>query len=174
MDVQLAGVTTALRRTPATLRALLAGLPDAWCHADEGQGTFSARDVLGHLIHGERTDWVPRLRIIIEHGEARPFTPFDRFAFRDAIRGVTTAALLDEFGVERARSLAALEALRLQPADLARTGTHPELGRVTAGQLLATWVVHDLGHLRQAARVLAKQYRDAVGPWSAYLHILHE
>ena len=161
-----------LQRTPAALAALLRGLPEAWLEATEGPDTFSPRDVVGHLIHGEETDWIPRLRIILEHGESVPFTPFDRFAFRTASVGQTTNALLDRFAARREASLRALSAVVLDEATLARTGTHPGLGRVTLGQLLAAWVVHDLGHLKQVARVMAHQYRDAVGPWRAYLTIL--
>jgi len=163
-----------LERTPATLRALLDGLPESWLDADEGPETFSARDVLGHLILGERTDWAPRLRIILEHGESRTFEPFDRFGFREIVAGRSIGALLDELQNARAESLRQLRDTGLTPADLERRGRHPELGTVTLGQLLATWVVHDLGHLRQVARVLAKHHASAVGPWRAYLSILGE
>jgi hypothetical protein len=161
-----------LARTPATLRALLAGLPEAWLDAHEGADTFSPRDVLGHLIHGEKTDWVPRIKLILSAGEARSFVPFDRFGFRNAIKGASISALLDEFAALRAANLAYLDGLRLTSAQLALTGRHPELGRVTLGQLLATWVVHDLGHVGQAVRVMSKRYGDAVGPWRVYLGIL--
>jgi hypothetical protein len=161
-----------LERTPAALRGLLDGLPDAWLLSNEGPDTFSPRDVVGHLIHGEETDWVPRLRIILEHGEAVPFTPFDRFAFRTASVGKSTDALLERFAALRDENLRQLRTVTLDEAALARTGTHPALGRVTLAQLLAAWVVHDLGHLKQVARVMAGQYRDAVGPWREYLTIL--
>jgi DinB family protein len=161
-----------LRRTPAALTALLDGLPDAWLEASEGPDTFSPRDVVGHLIHGEETDWMPRLRIILEHGESVPFTPFDRFAFRTASVGRTTSALLESFARRREENLRALGALDLDEAALARTGTHPGLGRVTLRQLLAAWVVHDLGHVKQIVRAMARQYREAVGPWREYLTIL--
>ena len=169
----LSDVTAILSRTPGTLRALLDGIPAPWVEADEGEGTFSPRDVLGHLIHAEKTDWVPRIKLIIEAGETRPFVPFDRFGFRDAIRGASTKALLDELSSLRTSSLAFLSDLSLSPAQLSLTGRHPELGRVTLGQLLATWAVHDLNHIGQIVRVMSKRYREAVGPWKAYLGILN-
>ena len=172
MDLSPADAVAVLERTPLALRGMLEGLPDAWLLASEGPDTFSPRDVIGHLIHGEETDWIPRMRIILEHGEAVPFTPFDRFAFRTASAGHSTSALLERFGALRRESLRALGALRLDAAALARTGTHPGLGRVTLGQLLAAWVVHDLGHVKQVARTMASQYREAVGPWREYLTIL--
>ena len=172
MDLSPADAVAVLERTPAALRGMLDGLPDAWLLASEGPDTFSPRDVIGHLIHGEETDWIPRMKIILEHGEAVPFTPFDRFAFRTASAGHSTSALLERFAVLRGESLRALAALRLDAAALARTGTHPGLGRVTLGQLLAAWVVHDLGHVKQVARTMASQYREAVGPWREYLTIL--
>jgi hypothetical protein len=161
-----------LGRTPATLDALLRGLPDAWLLATEGDSTWSPFDVVGHLIHGERTDWIPRLRIILEHGEARPFVPFDRFAQERESQGKSIVELLDTFASLRAENLRVLEELPAGPDVLSRTGTHPELGRVTLGQLLATWVAHDLDHVVQVARVMAKRYRDEVGPWTAYLSVL--
>lgn len=172
MDVKLDDARRFLERAPAVLRALVTGLPDEWLDAREGPDTFSTRDVLGHLIHGEETDWIPRMRIILEHGESQPFTPFDRFVFRERYGALRAAELLDLFAARRAESLERLAGLALTPADLARTGTHPEFGRVTLGQLLATWVAHDFTHLSQIARVLAKQYREAAGPWKAYLRVL--
>ncbi len=163
-----------LERTPAVLDALLRGLPDDWVRADEGPDTWSPFDVVGHLIHGEKTDWLARVRIVLDHGEGRPFDPFDRFAQFEASRGKTLGELLDTFAALRAESLAALRALDLTEADLERKGTHPEFGPVTLGQLLATWTVHDLGHLTQVARVLAKQYAGEVGPWTAYLSVLRD
>jgi hypothetical protein len=174
MELQLAQAVSVLERTPAALAALLGGLPEAWVTANEGQDTFSPRDVLGHLIHGEETDWIPRAEIILGEGEARPFTPFDRFGFRGWLEGTTTAELLETFARRRRESLARLAAFGLTGADLERRGTHPALGPVTLGQLLASWVVHDLGHLTQVARVMAKQYGDAVGPWTQYLAVLHD
>jgi hypothetical protein len=161
-----------LARTPATLDALLRGLPDGWIVAHEGGETWSPFDVVGHLIHGERTDWVPRARIILEHGEARAFTRFDRFAQFAESEGRTLASLLDEFATLRQESLRDLATLRLTAADLDRRGRHPELGVVTLRQLLATWVAHDLDHVVQISRVLARQYSDEVGPWRAYLRII--
>lgn len=163
-----------LSRTPATLDALLRGLPDGWTSAHEGSDTWSPFDVLGHLVHGERTDWIPRARIILEHGEARAFETFDRFAqFRES-EGKTLPQLLDEFGALRRESLRALAALHLTDAALDRRGRHPALGVVTLRQLLATWVAHDLDHVVQISRVMAKQYSDAVGPWRAYLRVISD
>jgi hypothetical protein len=160
-----------LTRTPAALNAFLRGLPAVWTHSNEGEGTWSAFDIVGHLIEGERTDWMPRARIILESGEAKPFHPFDRLAQFEASRGKSLAQLLDEFGLLRSQNVAALEAMNLQPQDLARRGTHPALGTVTLSQLLATWAAHDLTHLHQLSRVLACQYRQAVGPWAAYMGV---
>jgi hypothetical protein len=161
-----------LARTPATLDALLRGLPDAWVRCDEGKDTWSAFDIVGHLIVGERTDWMPRLRIILENGEARPFARFDRFAQFKESQGKSLEQLLDDFARLRKGNLAALQALNLQGDDLTRRGRHPALGVVTLSQLLAAWTVHDLTHLHQLSRVMAHQYGDAVGPWSAYLGVL--
>jgi len=161
-----------LARTPATLDALLRGLPDGWIVAHEGGETWSPFDVIGHLIHGERTDWVPRARIILEHGEARAFDTFDRFAQFAVSKGRTLASLLDELAALRQKNLRELATLRLTDADLDRRGRHPELGVVTLRQHLATWVAHDLDHVVQISRVLAQQYSDEVGPWRAYLRII--
>jgi DinB family protein len=162
-----------LTRTPSTLDALLRDLPSTWVRRNEGQDTWSAFDILGHLIGGERTDWMPRVRIILEFGEARAFDPFDRFAHAKESHGKSLDQLLDEFAHLRKENLAALQALNLQPEDLLRRGTHPALGGVTLAELLATWTVHDLTHLHQLSRVMAHQSRDAVGPWEAYLGVLH-
>lgn len=172
MPFTLEATREILSRTPATLDALLRGLPDGWSRCDEGAGTWSPFDVVGHLIHGERTDWIPRAKIILEQGPARPFEPFDRFAQLEANRGKTLEELLDLFAELRAANLRELDALELTPERLSREGTHPELGTVTLGQLLATWAVHDLNHLAQIARVMAGRYRSEVGPWGAYLRIL--
>jgi hypothetical protein len=161
-----------LARTPATLDAMLRGLPEGWIVAHEGGETWSPFDVIGHLIHGEQTDWVPRARIILEHGEARAFDKFDRTAQFAVSEGRTLASLLDEFATLRQNNLRELAALRLTDADLDRRGRHPELGVVTLRQLLATWAAHDLDHVVQISRVLARQYSDAVGPWRAYLRII--
>jgi len=170
--VTLDEATAILARTPATLDALLRGLPDGWIHAHEGGETWSPFDVIGHLIHGEQTDWVPRCRIILEHGEARAFDKFDRFAQFELAKGRTLDSLLDEFATLRRASLRDLAALDLTDADLERRGTHPVFGCVTLGQLLATWVAHDLDHVIQVARVMGRQYSDAVGPWRAYLRVI--
>lgn len=161
-----------LARTPAALDALLRGLPERWIRANEGAGTWSAYDVVGHLIHGEETDWMPRLRIILEYGASRPFERFDRQAQFRTSAGRALESLLDEFAERRRRNLQDLTALRLTSADLDRPGQHPELGPVTLRQLLATWTAHDLDHVMQISRVLAKQYADEVGPWQAYLRII--
>jgi hypothetical protein len=161
-----------LSRTPATLNALLRGLPDMWVRRNEGRDTWSAFDIMGHLIAGERTDWIPRLRIILETGEARQFEPFDRLAQFEENQGRSLDQLLDDFARLRRENLAALQALNLQHEDLTRRGRHPALGVVTLSELVATWAVHDLTHIHQLSRVMAHQYRNAVGPWSAWLGVL--
>jgi hypothetical protein len=163
-----------LARTPAVLRALLDGLPEAWIRAREGPETWSPFDVVGHLIHGERTDWIPRAEIILAHGEARTFEVFDRFAMVEASRGKSLGELLNTFAELRVANVVRLERMGLTPADLDRRGRHPELGSVTLGQHLATWVAHDLSHIAQVARVMGKRYREAAGPWRAYLPMLRE
>ena len=172
MDFDLAAGTAVLERTPHALRALLAGLPPAWTDATEGPETWSPRVVVGHLLHGERTDWIPRARLILAQGPQRRFTPFDRFAQLHESGGKPLDELLDEFARLRAESLATLAGWRLTDGQLALEGEHPEFGPVTLRQLLATWVAHDLAHLAQVARVMAKQYREAVGPWRAYLSVM--
>ena len=161
-----------LERTPLAFNALLAGLPESWIAVNEGPDTFSPFDNVGHLIHGERTDWIPRARIILSEGVDRRFTPYDRFAQVRESEGKTLVELLNEFSRLRAENVAMLRTWKLTDRELALEGEHPELGRVTLRQLLATWVAHDLGHLAQTSRVMAKRYRDAVGPWRAYLPIL--
>jgi DinB family protein len=161
-----------LTRTPATLDLLLRDLPAGWIDAHEGGTTWSPFDVVGHLIHGERTDWMPRARMILAAGDTRTFEPFDRFAQVAASSGRTLASLLDEFAALRQDNLRALAALQLTEPDLDRHGRHPEFGPVTLRQLLATWVAHDLDHLMQISRVLARQYSGEVGPWRAYLRII--
>ena len=161
-----------LERTPRTIDAMLRGLPDAWLQCNEGENTFSPFDVVGHLIHGEKTDWMPRGRMILETGDQRAFEPFDRFAQWEASRGKTLAELLDEFARLRAANIAALKALQLSAPDLDRRGKHPKLGAVTMRQLLAAWVAHDLDHIIQIARVIGRQYTDEVGPWTAHLRII--
>lgn len=174
MTFSLDEATAMLAGTPTTLRSLSLAIPKSWLQANEGAQTFSPLDVLGHLIYGEKTDWIPRARKILESGESKPFEPFDRWGHREAIRGKTLEALLDEFARERAASLEALRGFALQPVDLSRRGTHPKFGSVTLEQLLATWVVHDLDHLAQIARVTGKQYRQAVGPWVEFLPMIAE
>jgi hypothetical protein len=174
MQFEIRDAVAVLGRTPATLAALLDGLPNGWTRGNEGTDSWSPFDVVGHLIHGEQTDWMPRLRMILEHGPARPFDPFDRFAQFEASKGKSLRQLLDEFATLRARNLRELEVLHLMPDDLRKQGSHPALGTVTAGQLLATWAVHDLDHIVQISRAMAKQYRDQVGPWGAYLSVLHD
>jgi hypothetical protein len=169
----LADAMAVLARTPASLTALLEGLPETWATATEGDGTWSPYDVIGHLIHGERTDWIPRARHILA-GATRPFDPFDRDAQFTESRGRSLAELLALFADLRRNNLAVLAGMSLTEEDLRRTGLHPELGEVTLGHLLATWVVHDLNHVAQIARTMAKVYADAVGPWSAYLSILQD
>jgi len=161
-----------LSRTPSTLDALLRGLPDGWIAANEGGVTWSPFDVVGHLIHGERTDWMPRVKIILEHGESRAFDTFDRLAQMAESQGRTLASLLDEFATLREANVRELGSLQLTDADLDRRGRHPQLGVVTIRQLLATWVAHDLDHVMQISRVLARQYSEEVGPWRAYLRII--
>jgi hypothetical protein len=161
-----------LARTPATLDTLLRDLPEAWTSATEGPNTWSPYVVIGHLIHGERADWMPRLAIILEHGPSRPFDPFDREAqFRES-HGKSLSTLLDEFSTLRRENLAHLRALNLQPEQFGLQGTHPALGPVTVRQLLATWTAHDLAHVVQISRVMAKRYKGEVGPWAEYLSVM--
>jgi hypothetical protein len=171
-EFSLVETIAVLTRTPATLNTLLRGLPNIWVLHNEGKDTWSAFDIVGHLIFGERTDWMPRVRILLESGEARPFDAFDRFAQAKESQGKSLEQLLDEFARLRRENLAALQALNLQPEDLKRRGKHLALGVVTLAELLATWAVHDLTHVHQLSRVMAHQYRDAVGPWSAFLGVL--
>lgn len=171
-EFTLAETIAVLNRTPATLNALLSGMPNIWVRCNEGKDTWSAFDIVGHLIVGERTDWMPRVRVILEHGEARPFDPFDRFAQKKDRQDKSLEQLLDDFTRLRKENLAALQTLNLQKNDLSRRGCHPALGVVTLSELLATWAVHDLTHLHQLSRVMAHRYRDAVGPWKAYLGVL--
>jgi DinB superfamily len=161
-----------LTRTPAVLDTLLRDLPEAWTEATEGPGTWSPYVVVGHLIHGDKADWMPRLSIILEHGLSRPFDPFDREAqFRES-EGKSLSTLLDEFSALRRDNLSSLRALNLQPEQLDLQGTHPALGPVTVRQLLATWASHDLAHILQVSRVMAKRYKQEVGPWAEYLSVM--
>jgi hypothetical protein len=172
MNFDLDGAQRTLARTPLVLRTLLEGLPDELVRANYGPGTWSPHEVVGHLIHGEKTDWVPRARHILQFGEAVPFEPFDRNGHAAMCREKTPAELLALFESVRAASLAELRSMSLTPADLARRGRHPELGPATLSQLLATWAVHDLNHIAQVCKGLAFQRRKEVGPWEAYLSIL--
>ena len=165
-------VVAVLERTPLVLQSLLAGLSDRWTGDNEGPGTWSAFDVVGHLIDGEETDWIPRARIILGRGPDRRFVPFDRFRHKDRNRGRDLEDLLEEFGRLRLQNVATLRGFALTETEFALRGEHPEFGEVTLAQLLATWAVHDLGHVSQAARVIAKQYAREVGPWLAYLPVL--
>ena len=172
MDFDLTNGMAILERTPRALREMLGGLPTGWTEPDEGPGTWSPRTVLRHLIHGERTDWIPRARIILDQGPDRRFTPFDRLPGHAEDGASSVAELLGEFSALRTENLAILDGWRLTDHELSLGGEHPELGPVMLRQLLATWVAHDLSHTAQIARVMAKQYRDAVGPWRAYLTIM--
>jgi hypothetical protein len=172
MDFDLDLSMEVLRRSPATLRALLDGLGESWVRGAEGPETFSPFDVVGHLIDGEETDWIPRARIILAMGPDLRFEPYDRFRHRTRNAGRSLESLLAEFARLRATNLELLRSWNLTARDLDLPGEHPSLGRVTLRQLLATWVVHDLGHLAQVARVMAKQYADEVGPWVPFLPVL--
>lgn len=172
MDFSLDTALPVLTRTPSVVDVLLRGLPAGWTTGTEGPGTWSPFDVVGHLIHADRTDWMTRVEHVLTHGDAVPFPPFDRFAQFETSRGRSLADLLDTFAEVRAESLTRLRALALTPADLGRHGSHGDLGRVTLGQLLATWVAHDLDHIVQISRVMGRQYTDAVGPWRQYLRII--
>lgn len=172
MDFQLSDALPLLQRTPSVLRSLLGGLPAAWASANEGPNTWNPYDVVGHLIHGERADWIPRIEHILNLGESEAFKPFDREAMFHESRNKSLAQLLDEFDAERTTSLARLAELQISGADLDRIGRHPKFGVVTMRQLLSTWVAHDLTHISQIVRVMAVQYSEAVGPWAEFLSVL--
>lgn len=172
MEFRLSDALDILRRTPPTVDALLRGSAPAWHDAREGEQTWCAREVVGHLIHGEETDWIPRAIIIREAGESRPFEPFDRLAQKSRFATWSVDALLDRFIELRGANLATLAGWNLTPEELELVGRHPDFGRVTLGQLLATWCVHDLTHIAQIVRVMARQYDEAVGPWRTYLSLL--
>jgi len=172
MHHDLSQTIALLERTPGTLNALLRDLPEFWTHSDEGAGTWTAFDIVGHLIHAEHTDWIPRATMILEHGESQTFKPFNREGQNEKSQGKSLPQLLDEFAELRAGGLAQLRTMNLQPGDLDRRGRHPSFGLVTLGQLLATWAAHDLTHLHQLSRLMADQYREAVGPWSVFLGVL--
>jgi DinB superfamily len=172
MEHNLAHTISLLSRTPAALNALLRDLPEVWTFQNEGQDTWRAFDILGHLIHGERADWMPRARMVLQFGETQTFEPFDRRGHERESEGRSIDQLLDEFARLRTNNLDELRALHLRREDLERSGRHPALGIVTLSQLLATWAVHDLTHLHQVSRVMAHQYREAAGPWNRYLGVL--
>ena len=161
-----------LEKTPSVLQSLLAGLSDEWVMNNEGPETFSPFDVVGHLIHGEKTDWTARIRVILEHGNSKPFERWDRFAQYEISKGKTLQQLLEEFDQVRKENIIWFRSLGLTDADLERKGMHPVLGEVTLKNLLATWVVHDLTHIAQITRVMAKQYKDEMGPWPEFFRIL--
>lgn len=173
MEMKLSDAMQILERGPRTVRELLRGLSEEWVHATEGGNTWSCYGVVGHLIHGEVTDWLPRARIILEHGESRTFEPFDRLAQFKEDKKQPIERLLDRFKELREQNLNALRSLHLSSEDLSRTGVHPEDGIVTLRQLISAWAVHDLTHISQICRVLAKQYEAEVGPWKAYLGVLN-
>jgi len=172
MEIKLEQAVQILERTPGVLNQLVSGLPDGWVMTNEGPETWSPYDIVGHLLQGEESDWIPRAKIILEHGEGRAFEPFDRFAQFEKSKGKTLAELLDRFALLRQRSLEELKELRLTDDLLQKRGLHPDLGTVTLGQLIATWTVHDLSHISQMTRVMCKQYGAAVGPWKEYLPVL--
>lgn len=174
MEYEVKDAVPLLSATPLVLDAWLRHLPDAWVRADRGDETFSAFDVVGHLIWGEIDDWMPRLRHVMTFGEHKPFVPFDRFAMYERDRGKSMVELLDEFRQLRSKNVAALLACDLTDRELDRVGAHPEFGPVTVRQLLSTWVVHDQTHIAQIARTIGWQYRDEVGPWRGYIGVLRD
>ena len=173
MKFQLDDALSILSRTPAAIDAMVRGLPEAWLKANEGPETWSPFDVVGHLVAGERTDWIPRLRLILEKGDQQAFEPFNRVAMFEESKGKTIAELLDTFATLRAQNLETVRALQLEPKDMTRPGKHPSLGPVKLEQLLATWVTHDMTHLAQISRVIAKQFKEEVGPWREYIGVLN-
>jgi DinB superfamily len=172
MEFELSNAIAVLERTPDTFRTLLAGLPAVWTDSNEGGDSWSPFVIMGHLVHGERTDWISRAELVLAQGPHLHFTPYDRFAQFEDSRGKSLTMLLDEFAQLRSLNVATLRRWNLSAAQLNLQGEHPQFGAVTLRQLLATWVAHDLGHIAQTTRVMAKQYRDAVGPWRAYLPVL--
>jgi hypothetical protein len=174
MHIKLETIIHHLERTPELLKDLLTDAPETVVFGNEGPGTWTPFDVVGHLIHAEITDCIPRAQIILQHGENRPFDPFDREAMMQSSKGKTLDQLLNEFAELRKKNIEILRAMNLSPDDLSRKGTHPALGTVTLGQLLSTWVVHDLDHVNQIIRVTAKQFGSSVGPWEAYLSVLSD
>lgn len=173
MEADLDNTVALLTRTPAAMDALLRGLPDFWTMRNEGGTTWSVFEVISHLIYAEQTDWIPRANWILEIGDLKPFQPFDRSGHERLTRDKSLGELLGEFAQARLESLRELHAMNLQPADFERRGRHPALGYVTLSQLLATWAAHDANHLHQIARIMAYQCREAVGPWSRFLGVMH-
>ena len=173
MEHNLEQTISLLTRTPAALNALLRDLPEMWTLRNEGEDTWNVFDVVGHLVHAERADWMPRARTVLQFGESRAFEPFDRLGQVRESQGKPLGQLLDEFAQLRSENLGELRGLNLSQEDLARRGRHPAFGAVTLSQLLATWAAHDLTHLHQISRVMAYQYRETVGPWSEYLGVMH-
>ncbi len=173
MKQNLHDTISLLARTPAALDALLRDLPENWVFGTEGDGTWSPFDIVGHLIHGERADWIPRVKMILQSGEGQTFVPFDRTGHAREVQGKSLSQLLDEFARARGKNLEELRALNLRGEDMERRGRHPSLGVVAMSELLATWAAHDMTHLHQISRAMAHQYNEAVGPWSAYLGVLH-
>ena len=172
MTFNLSDSIALLSRTPLVLRSLLDGLPDPWVNNNDGGHTWSPYDIVGHLIHGEKTDWIPRARIILSDQQDKTFVPFDRFAQNEESKGKSIEQLLSEFSQLRAKNIEELKAMNITPEKLEMTGIHPELGVATLAQLLATWTAHDLNHIRQMTRVMARNYKEEAGPWRAYMSIL--
>lgn len=172
MKSDLAKTIAILERTPSVLTAMLKDLPDEWVMNNEGPDTFSPYDVVGHLLHGEKADWPDRVRMIIEHGPSKTFIPYDRFAMYEESKGKSLAQLLEEFAVLRKKNVEWLQSLQLTDEDLGKKGMHPNFGEVTQDQLISTWAVHDLTHIAQISRVMAKQYKTEIGPWSAFFRVL--
>lgn len=172
-EADLENTLALLVRTLSALDALLRGMPEFWTRSNEGGSTWSAFDVVGHLLHAEHADWIPRAKWILHFGDSRPFPPFDRSGHEQLTRGKSIVELLDEFAQARSESLRELRAMNLHTADFERRGRHPSLGGVSLAQLLATWAAHDLNHLHQIARIMANQYRDEVGPWVRFLGVMH-
>ena len=173
MEHNLQNTIALLTRTPTALDVLLRDLPDSWTLCNEGENTWCVCDVIGHLIHGERTDWISRAVMILQSGDTQTFAPFDRAGHAREMEGKSLDELLDEFTDLRLKNVSTLRAWNLQPEILARRGRHPVFGPVTLSELLATWAAHDLTHLHQISRIMAHQYREAVGPWSKFLGVLH-
>ena len=161
-----------LKRSPSTYKSLLYGLSYEWAHINEGEGTWSAYDIIGHLIHGENTDWIPRIQLILSEEKNKVFKPFNRFAQKNLSNGKSIETLIDNFSECRKENLELLKSLALTEIDLAKKGTHPDLGEVSIKELIATWAIHDIGHLNQLSRVIVKHYGEDVGPWAAYSPIL--